>query len=619
MRENDSPILSLTAAFALLASCPVFADGAAPRATGFVPSPNAATLRASVITNQKRGALLRATADPLPSKWDAREQGWVTSIKDQKEVGSCWAFAAVATIETQLKKSGRGEWDFSEKNMVNHRGDGISFDFGGELETPAGYLLRGSGPVLEEYDVYVGYIDDWPKRPSPTLSPALRVQDIVWVPALDGTPESRAAFKSAIREYGAVGTVITWEFSNKYEKGANYYYDGTNAQNHAITAIGWDDSYSASNFGTTPPGNGAWIIKNSWGTYWGDNGYYYVSYYDTKFATEINSCVYIPAADDDAYDVVHGYDCGGPSCDTSDPSANPVFSNDLQAVVFTAAEGERLAAVGVWTRLAPVPYEIAIYTNVTRGASSPTEGGVLALSQPGSFAHPGFTTIPLSAEIPLAAGTGYAVVYRQTGSEPISTVVATRLPNDEDPFYGGYKFTRGNCYVGWTKGDTTITWQDAIAAEASADDTNNWALCIKAYTRYAAAAPDGDLPGETEDGTKMLADLKARHTTLFFETFGFGPLSGLVGTSGHSLWSRWMTTGFDPTIPEDKEFTVSIDMSSGSPSLSWYPDLGESRTYKVWGRNSLAPEDGWREVDRGNPAADGARYFRVSVDQPASP
>ena len=621
MKVTTPSVTSLTVAFALLASSPAFADDSAPRAMGFIPSHNAATLRASMIANPKRGALLRATADPLPAQFDAREQGWITPIRDQAQVGSCWAFAAVATIETQLKKSGRGEWDFSEKNMVNHRGDGIPFDYGGGLETAAGYVLRGSGPVREAYDPYVGNTNDWPKAPSPTLRPALRVQDIAWVPPLDGTSESRAALKSAIREYGAVEVAMAMYLSESYLKGYNYYCNTNISRNHAVTVIGWNDNYPAANFGTTPPTNGAWIVKNSWGSEWGTNGYFYVSYHDIAFGFYNNGCVYIPAADDDAYDVVHGYDCGGPSYDTSNPEiARPVFSNDLQAVVFTAADGERLAAVGVWTRLAPKPYEIAVYTNVTRGAStrgasSPTQDGVLAHSQTGTFTRPGFTTIPLDVEIPLVAGTGYAVVYRQTGNEPISTVVSTNLPKNDDPFYGGYTFTHGNGYVGWTEKDDSVRWQDAYDAGIYANDTNGWALCIKAYTRNADPAPASELPGEAEDGTAMLADLKTHYSTLFYETFGFGPLSGLVGTSGHSLWSRWMTTGFDPSISEDKEFTVSIDMSSGSPIITWDPNLGKSRTYKVFGRDALAPESPWREVDRDNPAANGARFFRVSVGQ----
>lgn len=601
-RPMQMTVLTLTAASALFAPVNAIADNVAPRATGLITSPQDESLRAFEVKRQRRGMLLSSAKDSLPSKWDAREQGWITSVKNQGNLGTCWSFAALATIETQLKKSGRGTYDLSEKNMVNHRAIDVPYEDGAYAYTAAGYLLRWSGPVLETRDQYVGNTNDWPRHPSPTLIPAFRVQDVVWVPPLDGTDESRAAYKAAIREHGAVCTAIGWDFDSKYEKGANYYYNRFEFQNHAITVAGWDDDYAASNFATTPPGNGAWIIKNSWGTRLGDNGFYYVSYYDTTFARSINGSIYIPAADGSAYDTAHGYDCAGPFDDKSS------LDCDLQSVVFTAAPNERLAAVGVWTRLFPKPYEIVIYTNVTRGAASPVAGGVKAIVQTGTITHPGYTTIPLQSEIPLADGTSYAVVYRQTGDEPISTVVANDLAASDDPIYGRYKYTRGNCYIGKTTSNNTVNWQDVYY--------RNWVLCLKAYTRYANAVPVGELPGAAEDGTAMLADMEARYPTIFYETFGFGSIAGLVGGSGHSFWSRWMTTGFDPSIPEDKEFTVSICfLPSGLPRLNLDPDLGNSRTYTVWGRDSLAPEDAWREVDRDNPSADGARFFRVTVSQ----
>ena len=67
---------------------------------------------------------------------------------------------------------------------------------------------------------------------------------------------------------------------------ASYYYNGSSGTNHDVLIVGWDDNYAAANFATAPPGNGAFIVKNSWGASWGSSGYFYVSYYDTKFGRD---------------------------------------------------------------------------------------------------------------------------------------------------------------------------------------------------------------------------------------------------------------------------------------------------------------------------------------------
>lgn len=90
--------------------------------------------------------------------------------------------------------------------------------------------------------------------------------------------------KKVIMEYGAVASEICMKFSTQYMNQASYYYNGNKSRNHAITIIGWDDNYSKSNFRLTPPGNGAWIVKNSYGKRWGNSGFGYVSYYDTSLA-----------------------------------------------------------------------------------------------------------------------------------------------------------------------------------------------------------------------------------------------------------------------------------------------------------------------------------------------
>ena len=92
----------------------------------------------------------------------------------------------------------------------------------------------------------------------------------------------------------------------------------------------------------------------------------------------------------------------------------------------------------------------------------------------------------------------------------------------------------------------------------------------------------------------------------------FAASAGLVGANGRSLWASWLA-GLDPDDPASRDLVVSIDLEGGEPRIGWTPDLGDARAYTLWGRDSLAPSDGWRAVDPAAPSATGARFFRVSV------
>jgi len=99
----------------------------------------------------RAGTLLaaRPSFSSLPTKWDSRDEGWVSRVKRQGNVGSCWAFAACATIETQLLRAGRGEWDISEKNMVNLHGFESGPNDGGNNYLALAYLLRRGGSGIK--------------------------------------------------------------------------------------------------------------------------------------------------------------------------------------------------------------------------------------------------------------------------------------------------------------------------------------------------------------------------------------------------------------------------------------------------------------------------------------
>ena len=81
-------------------------------------------------------------------------------------------------------------------------------------------------------------------------------------------------------QYGALYTSI---YSSILISNGTGYSNVSTTNQHAVAIVGWDDNYSRFNFASTPPGDGAWIIKNSWGNTSGQGGYYYVSYYDATF------------------------------------------------------------------------------------------------------------------------------------------------------------------------------------------------------------------------------------------------------------------------------------------------------------------------------------------------
>ena len=582
------------------------------RAMGFLPSPKGG-IAARRVAATKTPALLRASAkSALPAQWDSRAQGWVSPVKNQGSVGTCWAFASYATLETQMLKAGSGEWDFSEKNMVNMHGWDMAPNDGGDYIVAAGYLLRWGGAVAETNDVYVRTLASW--TPSPPLMPAVRVQHVVWTDPLDGTQERMNELKAAIMEYGAVATSLYWDSSRVSDAYGTLYGPYGQSHDHAVTFIGWDDGFPTNRFKVAPPGAGAWIIKNSWGRNNANEGFYYVSYHDATIGRLYSGAVFIPAGDGEDYDAVHGHDRLGCAYDVSQSYwFHAAVQYDLQAAVFTATWREQLAAVGVWTSVYPNPYEISIYTNVTRGAGSPIDNGVLACRQTGTLEHAGFATIPLDAPLELADGTSFSVVYRQTGTAR-STCVNCTVTGLCSPVHA-----RGNSFFGFSpeSGDIeTADWRDGVDEAVNVDVTDiSWAACIKAYTRATSAASVDDAPGGSDDGTAYLADLAQTNATLFADTGEtFGASARLVGTNGRSLWSSWLT-GLDPSDPSDREFAASITFTNGVPCLGWTPDLGDRRTYTVWGRDSLGAGDAWRPVDKDDLGATSARFFKVSVSQ----
>ena len=346
--------------------------------------------------------LIKANASDIkniPGRYDLRELNQVTAVRDQGNDGNCWAFSTLGALESSIKKATGIEFDFSEENMKNLMG--LYSPYGWNLETNDGgydrmgyaYLIGWLGPVDESDDKY--------KRDSvlsPVLNSLVHVQNMLLFKRENYTDND--AIKLAIMKYGGVSTSL---YSNNQK---DQYYTGSATSNHAAVIVGWDDNLEFSG----APGKGGWIVKNSWGSNWGYNGYFHVSYYDTKFAEpgKISSYVFV-LNDTIKYDKNYQYDIPGRT-DYLYNSSDVVWYKNR----FKATDNEYLAAVSTYFEK-DTNWDVSIYVN-----------DKLKLTQSG-FSGPSYKTIELDQVIPLAKGDVFEVEFRINSSSNAAVPISESL------------------------------------------------------------------------------------------------------------------------------------------------------------------------------------------------
>ncbi|MBR2742073.1 MAG: S-layer homology domain-containing protein [Clostridia bacterium] len=211
---------------------------------------------------------------------------------------------------------------------------------------------------------------------------------------------------------------------------AHYTFDGS-PSSHAVCIVGWDDTYSRDNFNggvdeetglcRTPPGDGAWIVKNSWGRSggcgesesgraigkndWGidGSGCFYLSYYDTSLKEPLESMVFAKSpTDKEVFTYQYDYI----------PTSYPLLytSNDVHgtANVFTAEDDVKLVSAGFSTYFGNMRVTVAVY-RLDDGALTPTEGTLLERTSRW-FEYAGYHRIDLETEPELDRGDRFSVV-----------------------------------------------------------------------------------------------------------------------------------------------------------------------------------------------------------------
>ena len=524
-------------------------------------------------------ALRPQAGNELPRSYSAVDQGHVTPVRNQTFFGTCWAFATIAAVESSLLATGQASadtLDLSERHLAYFcyhsaedplgyaNGDTVKpgdAAYGGPADASDAYLFVGGNPnmamhalaskrgaALEEsapYDAldeaYLRYEESlWAAEQTQTegeIPDIYSFDDFLADTALDPAAayESNAFevvnayeidlrdtedVKNAIMNHGGVAVLMYFdEQYYNYEKSAYYYY-GSYDTNHAITIVGWDDDYDASNFATdyswyeeqgidvsdfrnktkAPADNGAWLVKNSYGPESDDAGYFWMSYSDRCAGGTYSKGYVYDAQPAGAYDHVYQHDGGLAAC------WNYVKSGGSIASVFTASGNpdgaETLDAVSIALDDVNVDYSVQIYLNPT-DPSNP-ESGSPALAEPatGKTSKAGFYTIDLPTPVPLKPQTTYAVVATLAHQNNASVKYSV------DADYTRWDWVKFKSSVSagqsFEKDTSDASWDDLSASTSDASVYAKCAARVKALTRNI---PTDELPTiSLEAGSLEIAD-----------------------------------------------------------------------------------------------------------------
>ena len=441
-----------------------------------------------------------------PAKYSSVEQGYITPVKNQGNWGVCWAFSSTAISEASLIKEFPDKFnsentDLSENllaYMVSHpslygklnpSGDYATYTassatdylkLGGNVWATGLGLMNGIGPYNENSD-YPYSEDNTPSIVNKNFTESeyyeVRNSSVAKITGVFqahiNNNSDNDEFKQLIMDYGAASLSYNENYTdNKFgEDGSSYYYNpNEKTSNHAVTVVGWDDSIPASAFKTAPAGDGAWLIKNSWGDYSRDNGYFWLSYYDKSISGVGIAYDFTVDGADDYFDTRYSYD-GGNSVGSFGYSRPDIYG----ANVFTADEDSYVTGAATYTSEGN-NIELSVYTGL-QNASDPTSGTKSAVATMSNVKYEGYYSLKFDTPVKVKKGESFAIVAKITKDSGTVRIYSEY----------GYSMNGLTYSLKANKGESFYTYNPSYGWFDCTDSGKN-NLMIKAYAVNAECA-----------------------------------------------------------------------------------------------------------------------------------